>query len=461
MRKAVKIVATIGPKTNSREGVAGLLRAGADIFRLNGSHSDLDWHGAAIQAIRAETMVAPILLDIPGSKIRTGNLGDGIPLSSDQLISFGVFSSTDRSLTPTTLQVMPSDIEPGQRIFADDGTLEFEVLELGSDSISCRTITPGLLRTAKGLNFPASSISDGELSERDTKLLSFAAENLLDFVGISFVHSARQVTRVREVLGADGPSILAKIENQAGFENREEVISAADAVMIDRGDLATETGKFEVGVRQTVIVRDCVRLAKPVVVATEMLHSMTHLPFPTKAEVSDITTAVLQGASATMLSGETAVGDFPEESVAAMAQTISATEEFVLSDQPVPDLDVPDLMLDAAAALALSAKVAKCIVFTRSGYAARRMSSRLSGVEILVVSDDERTARRVNLLRGVRGFASRHTFSRETADFVRLQIDEFVKDGVLRTGDRLLVTGVMFPREGERQNFLLLTEASD
>lgn len=457
--RLVKIVATIGPRTNSKQGISDLVDAGVDVFRLNGSHSDLEWHKNAVEVIRSVTLECPILLDIPGSKIRTRDLGDGVELSVGQSVTFGLRERGLEGVIPTTMIVIPIDIEKGQRIYADDGTLEFIVTEVSSEEITCESLTKGVLKTAKGINFPSSKISDGELTERDKVLLSFAASHQLDFVGISFVHSASQIARVRDFLGDAPTSILAKIEDQTGFDNREEVISAADAIMIDRGDLATETGKFEVGVRQSVIVKECVGLSKPVIVATEMLHSMIALPYPTKSEISDITNAVVQGASATMLSGETAVGNFPVEAVTTMSETILATERS-LAPPLGSNETFPNAILDAAAALVATSGVEKCLVFTRTGYAARKMSSALPGVQILAISDEKNAARALNLLRGVRGIVSSQPLRRDTADFITLEVKRLIKEGILAEGERLLVTGLIFSKPGDRQNFLFLTEAS-
>lgn len=457
--RLVKIVATVGPRTNSKAGIGNLVDAGVNVFRLNGSHSDLEWHKNAVEVIRSVTLESPILLDIPGSKIRTRDLGGGTRLSVGQSVVFGLREPRFEWVTPTTMSAIPTDIEKGHTIYADDGTLEFRVTDVSSEEITCESLTEGLLKTAKGINFPNSKISDGELSRRDKVLLSFAASNQIDFVGISFVHSASQIARVRELLGEASTSVLAKIEDKTGFDNREEVISAADAIMIDRGDLAAETGKFEVAVRQSVIVRECVRLSKPVIVATEMLHSMLTLPYPTKSEISDITNAVLQGASATMLSGETAVGDFPFEAVTTMSETILATER---SLAPLKESvkAFPNAILDAAATLIAASGVEKCLVFTRTGYAARKMSSSLPGVEILAISDEKNAARALNLLRGVRGIVSSQPFRRDSADFINVEVHRLLKEGILTEGERLLVTGLIFPKSGDRQNFLFLTEAS-
>lgn len=457
--RLVKIVATVGPGSNAKQCIGNLVDAGVDVFRLNGSHSDLEWHKNAVEVIRSVTVGCPILLDIPGSKIRTRDLGEGVELLVGGKVSFGLQEPGLERVIPTTMSAIPIDIQRGQRIYADDGTLEFRVTEVTSEEIICESLTVGVLKTAKGINFPSSKISDGELTERDKVLLSFAASYQLDFVGISFVHSASQIALVRDFLGDATTSILAKIEDRAGFENREEVISAADAIMIDRGDLGTETGKFEVGVRQSVIVKECVRLSKPVIVATEMLHSMITFPYPTQSEISDITNAVVQGASATMLSGETAVGHFPVEAVITMSEIILAAERSLAPPRGSHET-FPNAILDAAAAVVATSGVEKCLVFTRTGYAARKISSALPGVQILAISDGKNAARALNLLRGVRGIVSSQPLRRDTADFITLEVKRLINEGVVSEGERILVTGLIFPRPGDRQNFLFLTEAS-
>jgi len=269
-----KIVVTIGPATCNRESLLALAEAGMSVARLNGSHADTEWHRTAIQLIRSLLPNLPILLDIPGRKIRTVSLahephfaaGDKIVLTTD--VSFD-----GHTKVPVNYKSLHADVKPGDIIVADDGTLRFSVEAVEGLDIICRATRCGTLRSRKGINVPFVKLNTSLITQRDRQVVAFACELGVDFVGISFVESAAHVHAIRELVGGKTPQILAKIENQGGMDHLDEVVDAADAIMIDRGDLSVETSLETLVIYQKRIIDVARSKGKPVIVATEMLNS--------------------------------------------------------------------------------------------------------------------------------------------------------------------------------------------
>ena len=314
--KYTKIVATIGPKTSSPKKIMSLYNSGMDVARLNGSHNSLNWHRKTILEIRNQLPIIPILIDIPGKKIRTENLEyDFFFKAKDIIILTCDEEYSGPNKIPITNKKLYLYLKKGNKILADDGTLSFKVQKVVKKDIYCVCLNKGQLKSKKGINVPGVKIKQNLLTEKDKLFLNFAKKNSVDFIGISFVESKKHINTIRNFLNTDKISIIAKIENLEGLKNKEEIIQSADGIMIDRGDLSVETDLETIAIYQKQIINTANKYSKPVIVATEMLHSMINNPFPTKAEVTDISNSVIDGCSATMLSGETAVGEFPEESI--------------------------------------------------------------------------------------------------------------------------------------------------
>lgn len=461
-----KIVATIGPKTCSHDALCSLERAGMNVARLNGSHGDLAWHEQAIKTIREAIPTVPILLDIPGRKIRTLQLsheptfdvGDNLILTTDK-------KSDEKNKIPISHDSLHHYISKGDTIFADDGTLRFTVVNVAGRDIICRAENGGTLRSRKGINVPSVEIDGDLVTDRDKKMIEFARSNLVDYVGISFVESAAHVNAIRSEIGGDFPKIVAKVENRGGMRNLEEVVYSADAIMIDRGDLAVETNLESVAIFQKRIISKALKLGKPVIVATEMLHSMISNPFPTKSEVSDITNAVLDGCSATMLSGETAVGSFPIEAVSLMRRVIDVTtDEIDVEYSPLSvdtGVEIPRAIDRAVSQLCRELPITKIIAITKSGYAARMISTHRLNQQILAVTDDPGHARSFNLYAGVKGVYVDIKFSRESTDHIVACIETLWRQGEVTEDDLILVTAVAYPRPGNRMNLLQTHHVSD
>jgi pyruvate kinase len=461
-----KIVATIGPATCDRDSLVALAHAGMSVARLNGSHNDLEWHRNAVRLIRSVLPDVPILFDIPGRKIRTMALaheprftvGDGVVLTTDT-------SYDGHEKVPVSYDGLHADVRPGDVILADDGRLSFSVQQVCGADIVCRAQRPGTLGSRKGLNLPAVKLNRALVTARDREMVEFCRNLAVDFIGVSFVESAEHVALVREIVGGRTPQVLAKIENQSGMDNLEEIIEAADAIMIDRGDLCAETNLESLVIYQKSIIDRARFHAKPVIVATEMLHSMIENEFPTKAEIADITNAVLDGCSATMLSGETAIGLYPAAAVRTMRSIADAAFPFVGNAARMNgSLQVAaprHAIEDAIASILRRLEITKVVAITRRGYAARVLAARGVRQPILAVSDDEAMARSFNLYAGVEGVYFRTPFPRTSADHIKACIRALYETARLNRYDLILVTGVVYPRSGTRMNLIQIHEMQD
>ncbi len=458
-----KIVATIGPATASVEAVRRLADAGMNVARLNGSHATLEWHVRAIALIREAAPHVPILLDIPGRKIRTARLdhepsfalGDTVILTTD-------LSYDGREKVPVNYADLHLDLSGGDVILADDGQLRFTVVKIADRDIVCRAEAAGTLRSAKGINVPMVTLRTALVTDRDRHMLDFTRDHGVDLVGISFVETAHHIQAIRDLIGGSRPGIVAKVENQGAMDHLDEIVAAADAIMIDRGDLSVETTLESVALSQKRILLAARRVACPVIVATEMLHSMIASPNPTKAEVSDITNAVLDGASALMLSGETAMGAFPFEAVATMRRIVDHAAAFVDGESTSETQEaIPSAVSDAVGLLCSRTPITKIVAVTISGYAARMVASQLPRQPILAVSNDAENARAFNLLPGVTGVHVDVPFSRQSTDHIAICLEHLWRRRLVDEEDLVLVVAVGYPRSGNRMNLLEVHRIED
>ena len=463
----IKIVATIGPKTCDAKSLRALARAGLGLARLNGSHNTLDWHARTIRTIRETLPGTPILLDIPGRKIRTGQLAVEPSFAKGELIVLTTETGHDGSKkVPVNSRTLHKQLKKGVTILADDGTLRFTVTGIRGRDIHCRAEVPGTLGSAKGINVPGVNLQGPLVTARDRDMVAFARKHKVDFVGISFVESARHVNAVRKLTKGTAPRILSKVENQGGLDNVDEVVAASDAIMIDRGDLSVETSLESLAVFQKRILAAAARHAKPVIVATEMLHSMIENPFPTKAEISDITNAVLDGCAATMLSGETAIGAHPVEAVTVMRKVADTAAEHLQGllddrDDGVAGADLPEAMSAAIALVCRRLPITKIVAITKTGYAARTVAAGRPRQPILAVSDDPMAARSFNLYPGTEGVHVDIRFERTSTDHIAKCVAELWRQGKLVKKDLILITAVGYPGSGKRMNLMQTHNVGD
>lgn len=452
-----KIVATLGPATRNRELILALVEAGMDVARLNGAHADAEWHAEAIALLREHAPHVPVLLDLPGRKVRLGVLADPREVATGQ----DVVLTTGRAeggKVDVTYDRLHEDVSPGDVILTDEGMLTLEVVEVHGRDIRCRAANCGLLQSGKGVNVPNVQLRSEIVTDRDRTMLAFAQKHEVDFVGVSFVETAEHVAAIRALLDDGPPRVIAKVENEPAFANLAEIAEAADGLMIDRGDLSLESGLDQLLVKQKRLIREGRRAGKPVIVATEMLNSMIESPLPLKAEVTDIGNAVLDGASALMLSAETAVGKYPTEAVALMrriAGAASAYHQDSLDEvHAAPAEAIPEAIGDALTLITRRLNVTKIVAVTISGYAARVVAATSPRPPILAVTNDERAARSFNLLPGTKGIYVDIPFPRTNTEHIPKCLEELWRRGELVDDDLVLVTTLAYPRSGNRMNLI-------
>ncbi|KAF4311608.1 Pyruvate kinase [Botryosphaeria dothidea] len=462
------IIGTIGPKTNSAEKINLLRKSGLNIVRMNFSHGSYEYHQSVIDNAReAERTQAgrplAIALDTKGPEIRTGNtVGDqDLPINAGDEI---IVTTEEEYATKSDNKKMYVDyknitkvIEAGRIIYVDDGILSFTVLEVVDDkNLRCKCLNNGKISSKKGVNLPKTDIDLPALSEKDKADLRFGVKNKVDMVFASFIRRGSDIKAIREVLGEDGKEIqiIAKIENQQGVNNFDEILKETDGVMVARGDLGIEIPPAQVFVAQKMMITKCNIAGKPVICATQMLESMTYNPRPTRAEVSDVGNAVLDGADCVMLSGETAKGNYPEEAVKMMHETcllaevaipyVSAFDELrKLAPVPVPTTETCAM---AAVSASLEQNAGAILVLTTSGNTARLVAKYRPVCPIIMVSRNASACRYSHLYRGVYPFL----FNEEKPDFktqpwqedvdrrLKWGIMNAIKLGVLNRGDAVI-----------------------
>ncbi|HLS64558.1 MAG TPA: pyruvate kinase, partial [Ruania sp.] len=334
MRRA-KIVCTLGPATESPEMVQALVDAGMDVARINRSHGDADAHAAVIKRVReaaeASGRAVAVLVDLQGPKIRLGRFVEG----KHELAEGDTFTITTedvpgtKELVSTTFKGLPQDVKPGDAILIDDGRVVVRVTEVTGPRVTTRVEVPGPVSNNKGLNLPGVAVNIPALTDKDAEDLRWGLAQGADFIALSFVRSAADYEDVAAIMAEEGRTVpvIAKVEKPQAVENLAEIVDAFDGIMVARGDLGVELPLEQVPLVQKRATEMCLRNAKPVIVATQVLESMISAPIPTRAEASDCANAVLDGADAVMLSGETSVGQYPIECVETMARIISNTEE--------------------------------------------------------------------------------------------------------------------------------------
>jgi pyruvate kinase len=410
IRRRTKIIATLGPASDGAHRMEELCRAGVDVFRINFSHGDHSQHksriAAAREAERAAGRPLALLADLQGPKLRLGDLLSGTidARMSSELRLIVAASSSEPDTVPIPHPELVSSLQLGDRLLIDDGKITLIVVRADGDTRICRPLAPGRLSSRKGVAAPTRPIPIPALTEKDIADGRFAIEHGVDYLALSFVQRASDLSLAREVFGERIP-LIAKIEKPAALDDLEAIVRQSDAVMVARGDLGVELSPEQVPIAQRRIVRASRAAGKPVIVATHMLESMIEAPVPTRAEANDVATAVYQGADAVMLSAESAVGRHPSAAVAIMDRIIRAIEcdrddTLAAAPRSAPTHSTADACARAASRLAddLSCPL---VVFTRSGASAQRVSATRPGQPIHALTPNLLTARRLSLIWGV------------------------------------------------------------
>lgn len=454
MPRRAKIVATLGPAVNTPEGIRALLSAGVNVTRFNLSHGDHALHAENYRLVREaaeeQQRAIAILVDLQGPKIRLGRFANG----PHELAEGDIFTITTedvegtKQLVGTTYKGLPRDCNPGDPILIDDGKVMVRVIDTDGVRVRTRVEVPGAVSNNKGINLPGVAVNVPALSEKDEDDLRWACRIGADLIALSFVRGPEDITRVHEIMEEEGVvlPVIAKIEKPQAVDRLAEIVDAFDGVMVARGDLGVELPLEAVPIVQKQAIELARRRAKPVIVATQMLESMIENPRPTRAEASDCANAVLDGADALMLSGETSVGAHPIQAVETMARIIASTEDHGLDR--IPPLGTRPFTQGGAITLA-AAEVGEFLgakyycVFTESGDSVRRMSRLRTGIPLLAFTPNEAIQRRMSLYWGVKAFkVDRVTHTDEMFH----QVDEVLLElGLAERGEKVVIVAGMPP----------------
>lgn len=410
--KRTKIIATIGPASESPKVFEELVKNGLNVARLNFSHGSYENHLQLMKTIRAtskkENKPITILQDLQGPKIRVGEIKKPFTMRKGRTVVIGKDFEMDFDISKS--------VKKGERILIEDGLMELKVQKVSGKTITCKVINGGVVKSHKGVNLPDSKITFPIMTRKDLADLKFGLKNDVDYVALSFVRDAKDITNLRRLIekhlprGLQAPKIIAKIERKEAVANFDSILEVVDGIMVARGDLGVEIADSQVPLIQKDLIAKCNAYGKPVIVATQMLDSMIRNPRPTRAEVSDVANSVIDHADAVMLSGETATGSYPVEAVREMRRIIEATESSSYDDMPAEPFNQAagtedykaSLIAGAVLRLAIGVNASAIIGTTESGYTARFVSRERPHAPILILTDREKVYRQMALLWGVR-----------------------------------------------------------
>ncbi|WP_243063032.1 pyruvate kinase [Humibacter sp. RRB41] len=447
MRRA-KIVATLGPATSSYENIRAIIDAGVDVARMNLSHGSYDVHESVYANVRRAAddsgRDVAVMVDLQGPKIRLGKFeggpydlaeGDIFTITTEDILG-------NKEISSTTFKGLPNDVKAGDPLLIDDGKVTLRVLETDGVRVKTQVVVPGPVSNNKGINLPGVAVNVPALSDKDEADLRWGLKLGADYIALSFVRNASDIDRVHEIMDEEGRRVpvIAKIEKPQAVDALEEIVDAFDSIMVARGDLGVELPLEAVPIVQKRAVEIARRMAKPVIVATQVLESMITSPRPTRAEASDCANAVLDGTDAVMLSGETSVGEYPVLTVQTMARIIESTEDHGL-DRILPLGTKPrtqgGAITLAAAEIADFVDAKYLCVFTESGDSARRMSRLRSKIPMKAFTTSEAIRRRLSLTWGIEAFlVDRVTHT----DQMMGQVDDvLIGQGLAEVGDKVVV----------------------
>lgn len=454
--RRTKIIATLGPATNTPERIAQLIQAGMDVARMNFSHGTHADHADRIAMVRRTAAQAgrpvAVLQDLQGPKIRTGALADKQPVD---LVDGQMFTITIQDIVgnaqrvSTTYDLLPQDVQAGDRILLSDGLIELRVRSTTDQEVTTEVVHGGRLREHQGINLPGVNVSAPALTEKDIVDLHFGLEQSVDYVALSFVRRASDVEQVKAIIlkaGQDTP-VIAKIERPEALDNLPAILEVVDGLMVARGDLGVEMDPAEVPIVQKQLIEAANRSGIPVITATQMLESMIQNPRPTRAEASDVANAIIDGSDAVMLSGETAVGGYPIEAVSMMALIAEMVEssgqrgdKASVQRWSLPEVQSTAWAIGAASnAIVKTLPVRAIVVFTRSGNSARIISHYRPAVPILAFTPYERVYQRLSLLWGVIPFMTELVDRLEELEQKVRSI--LIEHGYAQEGDAVVIAG--------------------
>jgi len=456
--RRVKIVATLGPASESAEVIHALFEAGADVFRLNFSHGAHADHAARVRTIRMLERESGrpigILMDLQGPKLRVGSMvGGAVEIAAGSPFRLDLMDAPgDTTRAPMPHPEIFQALSPGTDVLLDDGKIRLRVTACGANFAETEVITGGKLSDRKGVNVPQAMLGLTALTDKDRADLRYGLDLGVDWIGLSFVQRPDDVAEARKLI-AGRAAVMSKLEKPAAIERLDEIVALSDAVMVARGDLGVELPPEDVPSLQKQIIRACREAGKPVVVATQMLESMINAPAPTRAEASDVATAVYDGADAVMLSAETAAGSYPLEAVAIMSRIIVRVERdtsyraIMDAVHPNPEETAPDAITAAAAQVASTINAAAIVTYTTSGSTSLRASRERPTAPILCLTESIETARRLAVAWGIHCVITEDV--KNFADMVDKACEVALIEGFAASGQRVVVTaGVPFGTPG-------------
>ena len=469
--KKTKIVATLGPASSDKEVLRQMFLEGLNVCRMNFSHGAHEIHAEIIKTIRElndETgLNVAILADLQGPKIRTNEMeNNGVLLVNGAkviIVTDKILGTAERF--SINYSQLPADVHPGERILLDDGKLILEVVKTdGETEIEAVVIHGGILSSKKGVNFPNTKISMPSLTDKDKEDLAFALEQNVDWIGLSFVRNARDIIELKEIINKNHgkAKVIAKIEKPEAIEDIDEIILVSDALMVARGDLGVEVPYEKVPIIQKMLIKKCALQAKPIIVATQMMESMITNITPSRAEVNDVANAVLDGADAVMLSGETSVGNHPIEVIKTMSRIVMEMETFdgIYNKEEFPEKNTERFISDSICfnACRLSQRVEADAIITMSfsGYTAYKIASQRPKAPIFVFTSNRQILTQLNLVWGVRGmfYDTRISTDHSIADIKNI----LKKEKLVKKGDLVINIASIPIEESGKSNMLKLSE---
>ena len=449
--RRAKIIATLGPASNSPANMRALLLSGMDVARFNFSHGGPLSHAPYVAQLREisreEGRPVAFLQDLQGPKIRTGGLAAG----AVELVAGRSFTLTTRSVpgdeneVSTTYSALPRDCRVNDSILLDDGLLSLRVEATSDTDVQCVIVHGGILKTSKGINLPGVNVSAPALSDKDLHDVEWAIAQKMDYVALSFVRRVEDVMQLREIINGSMSNIklISKLEKPEAMDNLDEIIDASDGVMVARGDLGVEMAPEDVPMLQKRIISRANALGKMVITATQMLESMTVNPRPTRAEASDVANAIIDGTDAVMLSGETAAGTYPIDSIKTMARIVCKTEGAIEDGKAGPYLfsygeeDFASAICQAAASAAGNLNAKAIVCFTERGGTARKLAKFRPPVPVLAMTPYPWVVRQLNLAWGTRAMPIKPSFS--TDEMIGIADKELLESGLVAPGDKIVV----------------------
>ncbi len=444
MRKT-KIVATIGPASGSTDTLESLIDSGVDVVRQNFSHGTREEHGDVLNTVHGCSDSVAVMMDTQGPDIRLRDVEEGTILEVDstlEIVTDTVTGTADRLSTDYTAFI--DDAETGDHIIVGDGDVELLVEEIQDDRIVCTVLYGGEVISHQSLSIPERDVGPEGLTEKDREDLRFGAQAGFDLVAVSFVKRPEDVEAVRNILESEGSdmAVIAKIEHITAVDNIDEIIDVSDGVMIARGDLGVELPAEEVPILQKQIIQKCNNAGKPVITATQMMSSMTDHPRATRAEVSDVSNAVMDGTDAVMLSEETAIGEYPVKAVEVMARVIERAEEHVADHVHhtvrTPSRDTADVISKSAWQASKDIDARYLVAHTTSGYTARNLARYRPSTEIVAFTDSETIKRQLNLVWGVKAYLME--FPEYADDMIHDSVAYLSENGLAEADDTLVLT---------------------